>query len=178
MLAARCRLRHHPIQSGQEESNLRSHAPKACALPLGYGQPVDRPGFEPGNLLLARELLYQLELAAQGLPDLARRAAATGPAARMHAPWISLSRSLVFRCGIVNTQARSSRRMVLRMDGRNRTRNHWFWRPALSPLSYVHMPGANENRPPGECPASGFRLVLTPLSRSHSGDQGSIARQE
>jgi hypothetical protein len=31
---------------------------------------VDRPGFEPGNLLLARELLYQLELAAQGLPDL------------------------------------------------------------------------------------------------------------
>ena len=72
-------IRHaYPAESGQEESNLRSHAPKARALPLGYGQPVDRPGFEPGNLLLARELLYQLELAAQELPDLGRRAARAG----------------------------------------------------------------------------------------------------
>jgi hypothetical protein len=39
---------------------------------------------------------------------------------------------LVFRCGFVNAQARSPRREVLRMDGRNRTRNHWSWRPALS----------------------------------------------
>jgi hypothetical protein len=67
--------------------------------------------------------------------------------------------------------------MVLRMDGRNRTRNHWFWRPALSQLSYVHRSDANENRPPGMSPASGFRSVLTPLSRSHSGDQGSIGQQ-
>ena len=52
-----------------EEGDLKSDAYLACALR------VDRPGFEPGNLLLARELLYQLELAAQGPPGLARRAA-------------------------------------------------------------------------------------------------------
>jgi len=44
-------------------------------------------------------------------------------------------------------------------------------------LSYVHMPGTNENRPPGVGPANGFRSVLTPLSRSHSADQGSIGLQ-
>jgi hypothetical protein len=44
-------------------------------------------------------------------------------------------------------------------------------------LSYVHRSYANENRPPGVSPASGFRSVLTPLSRSHSCDQGSIGQQ-
>jgi hypothetical protein len=67
-----------PIESGQEESNLRSHAPKACALPLGYGQLVDRPGFEPGTFSLRGSCSDQLELAAQGLPGLARRAARAG----------------------------------------------------------------------------------------------------
>ena len=37
-----------------------------------------------------------------------------------------------FRCAVVNTLARSPRGVVLRMDGRNRTCNHWFWGPALS----------------------------------------------
>jgi hypothetical protein len=44
----------------------------------------------------------------------------------------SLPRFLVVRCTFVNTLARSPGTMVLRMDGRNRTCNHWFWRPALS----------------------------------------------
>src|SRR5215467_12420 len=44
-------------------------------------------------------------------------------------------------------------------------------------LSYVHMHDANENRPPGVSPASGFRSVSTPLPRSHSCDQGSIVQQ-
>ena len=50
-------------------------------------------------------------------------------------------------------------------------------RPAFSQLSYVHRPDANENRPPGVSPASGFRSVFTPLSRSHSSGQGSIGQQ-
>jgi len=45
-------------------------------------------------------------------------------------------------------------------------------------LSYVHMLDANENRPPGVSPASGFRPVLAPLSRSHLSDQGSTPQQE
>jgi hypothetical protein len=40
--------------------------------------------------------------------------------------------SLVFHYVFVNAQARSPREVALRMDGRNRTRNHWFWRPVLS----------------------------------------------
>ena len=56
-----------------------------------------------------------------------------GQAPRRNArPHGGLPLSLVFRCAFVNTQARSPTRVVLRMDGRNRTRNHWFWRPALS----------------------------------------------
>src|SRR5215469_3360829 len=44
-------------------------------------------------------------------------------------------------------------------------------------LSYVHMLDVNENRPPGMSPASGFRPVLAPLSRSHLSDQGSTQQQ-
>jgi hypothetical protein len=39
------------------------------------------------------------------------------------------------------------------------------------------MCDANENRPLGASPASGFRSVLTPLSRSLPGDQGSTGQQ-
>jgi hypothetical protein len=39
------------------------------------------------------------------------------------------------------------------------------------------MLDVNENRPPGYVPASGFRLVLAPLSRSHLSDQGSTQQQ-
>jgi hypothetical protein len=60
----------------------------------------------------------------RGQPGQARRA----HLARQNGPAFSL----VFRCGVFNTQARSLRGVVLRMDGRNRTRNHWFWRPVLS----------------------------------------------
>jgi hypothetical protein len=40
------------------------------------------------------------------------------------------------------------------------------------------MLDVNENRPPGVSPASGFRPVLAPLSRSHLSDQGSTQQQE
>jgi hypothetical protein len=97
---------------------------------------VDRPGFEPGNLLLARELLYQLELAAHGAarPETTGQPGA-GPRGRernVRASEAACLFLLVFRCAVVNTLARSPRGVVLRMDGRNRTCNHWFWRPALS----------------------------------------------
>jgi hypothetical protein len=36
--------------------------------PLGHGQPVDRPGFEPGTFSLQGSCSNQLELAAQGGP--------------------------------------------------------------------------------------------------------------
>jgi hypothetical protein len=48
------------LSSGQEDSNLRSHAPKACALPLGHGQPVDLKGLEPLCRLRAKQMLTQL----------------------------------------------------------------------------------------------------------------------
>ena len=138
---------------------------------------VDRPGFEPGNLLLARELLYQLELAAQGLPGLARRAARAGLAgAGCAREWACL----VLWCSAVEL---STHRHVHPAG--------WCsaWTAGIEPattgfgdqrspkLSYVHRSDANENRPPGVSPASGFRSVLTPLSRSHSCDQGSIGQQ-
>jgi hypothetical protein len=53
------------------EPRLPGPGPGALTLtlhPADRTSSVDRPGFEPGNLLLARELLYQLELAAQGCP--------------------------------------------------------------------------------------------------------------
>ena len=76
----------HPYSSRRAERHAGVAPPSMCPTarlwpaggPLGYGQPVDRPGFEPGNLLLAGELLYQLELAAQRLPGPARGAARTG----------------------------------------------------------------------------------------------------
>jgi hypothetical protein len=67
-----------------------------------------------------------------GCPALRRARAAWAGARACLARQVVLPFCLVFRCGVFNTQARSLRRVVLRMDGRNRTRNHWFWRPALS----------------------------------------------
>jgi hypothetical protein len=108
---------------------------------------VDRPGFEPGTFSVRGSCSNQLELAAQGLPGLARRAATTG---------------LTGACTPVN-------RPVLFFGV-----PLWICQHAGT---FIPQDGANENRPPGVCPASGFRLVLTPLSRSHSSDQGSIGLQ-
>jgi hypothetical protein len=140
---------------------------------------VDRPGFEPGNLLLAGELLYQLELAAQVLPDLARRAAGADSlaGANMRAREADC---LFLWCSAVHL---STLRHVHPAG--------WCsaWTAGIEPattgfgdqrspwLSYVHKTDANENRPPGVSPASGFRPVLAPLSRSHPSDQG-IAQQQ
>jgi hypothetical protein len=99
---------------------------------------VDRVRFELTTFSLQGSCSNQLELAAQGLPDLGRRAAGAGPRGRgrnMRGPRNREAACLfllVFRCAVVNTLARSPRGVVLRMDGRNRTCNHWFWRPALS----------------------------------------------
>jgi hypothetical protein len=137
---------------------------------VGYGQPVDRPGFEPGNLLLARELLYQLELAAQGLPGLARRAATTGPAGTYVRSRIGLSCSLVFRCGFVNTQARSSRRMVQMKTARRacalRAASGWCLHlyPEATPVTRAALGCKHESMPtclsprPHHMPDHGFTV--------------------
>ena len=137
---------------------------------------MDRPGFEPGNLLLAGELLYQLELAAQGLPGLARRAARTGPAGARP----PVSRPVSFfgvplwicqRAGTFTPQGGAPhgrqelnlQPLVLETRALPVELRPYVWRK-LKP-------------PAGRVPASGFRSVFTPLSRSRSGDQGSIGLQ-
>ena len=93
---------------------------------------MDLKGLEPLCRLRAKQVLIQLSYR----PWLKRPRPGEpvtdwpiGPGVATREPGRGL---MVFHCAVINYQARSFRRMVLRMDGRNRTCNHWFWRPALS----------------------------------------------
>jgi hypothetical protein len=108
------------------------------------------PRIRTGNLLLAGELLCQLELAAH----VAAWFGVTGSRIRSF-PDVHLppgDRPASINC--VPLCSCQTRRHVhpsggARMDGRSRTCNDWFWRPALFLVELRPYVSAHKNRPPG-----------------------------
>ena len=96
--------------------------------------PVDRVGFEPDNLLLAGQALYQLELAAHVADDPAMPAG-NGRDRRRARHWLAALD--VSRYGILKLRSHSPRRVVIRRGGRTRTRVAQFWRLPFWPLNYA-----------------------------------------
>jgi hypothetical protein len=121
------------------------------------------PRSRTGKPSPCRGVALPVELAAHGLPGQRDGQPGQGLVGALR-PQGGLPRSSVFHCAVINRQALSSRRMVLRMDGRNRTRNDWFWRPALFLIELRPYSDANENRPLGRPlrAASGWYLDLYP----------------
>jgi hypothetical protein len=137
------------------------------------------PRIRTGNLLLAGESLFQLELAAHRLPGLRRPGSQVRPSrARMSGPRSGLPLSW---CSAMHL---STHKHV------HPTRWCSAWTAGIEPattgfgdqrsprLSYVHMSDVNENRSLGASRASGFWSVLANLSRSLPGGQGYTRPQE